>query len=165
MRVLAYCFALLLASLPVMATGIGVAPAELIFSIEEGEVQRRELTVYNLDDGPLEFEVESRDPFLRFQHGGAIDPQGSSKVIVEADAKLLKGGDHVGYVQVFRSNGLDGVQLKIGTVVKARVSVIPVDKASVIVGMALFFSIVILGGLLAYLSSMVVRSLLDSSDR
>ena len=163
MKILTYCLALLLASLPVMAAGIGAAPSHLTFNVEEGGKQKRELTVYNLDDNPLEFEVKSQAPFLKFHHNSTIEPRGSNKIIVEANAKNLKKGNHTGYVNIFRSNGIDGVQLKIGTAVKASVSVTPTDKASAIVGMALFFSMALLGGLLAYLSSIVIRSMLGTA--
>jgi len=75
-------FIFLILSVNVTAAGIGVAPAELNFNVENGKKQQKEITIYNLEDKEVQFEVQSNGDFLDFYHNGIIDGSGMEKILV-----------------------------------------------------------------------------------
>lgn len=135
------------------AAGIGVAPAELSFSVEKGKTQQRELTVYNLEGNDVGIEVTGDSPALKFYHSGSIGANAKEKITVEADAKRLKEGSHSSAIYVTAKSPASGVRLNLGTAVKADINVFTVIKTNAIIGIMTSAAIVLLG-LLIYLAAM-----------
>ena len=157
MKALIYGLLLLMLAADAAAAGIGAAPSELKFSIEEGGRQSRQLTVYNLNDGPTEIAVESNASFLSFNYTGVIEGQGSAKVIVEADAAGLEAGEHRSLIYVSTLNGRDGVNFRIGAAVRATVTVAEGRTAGFAIALLVLVVLAAGGVLLAYLSAAGVR--------
>jgi hypothetical protein len=80
-------FILLITVMEANAAGIGIAPAELNFNLEKGKKQQKELTVYNLENHEVDFNVYSNANFLEFSYNGIVEGNGMEKIIVEANAE------------------------------------------------------------------------------
>ena len=161
MKVLLYGLALLILAANATAIGIGAAPAELEFEVDEGGKQQRELTVYNLKNKDVRFEVKSKADFLEFKHAETIKAHGSSKIVVEANAKNLAAGTHKSTIYASTLNDAEGVMIKIGAAVKATVKVSPSapsqQSPNVFVGMLVFLTISAACGILTFLTLKIVK--------
>jgi len=154
MRLFLLFFILLVFVVEVSAAGIGVAPAELNFNVEKGKKQQKEMTVYNLEDSEVHFDVYSKANFLEFFHNGIIEGSGMEKIIVEVNANKLKEGTYKESIYVTASNGASGIKLNLGTAVKVSVHVFTVDKVNMIVGILTSITIIVLG-MLIYLTTAI----------
>lgn len=152
MKISALLFITLLLATTTSAAGIGVAPAELSFSVEKDKTQQRELTVYNLENNEVELDVTSDSPALKFNHSGSIGASGKEKITIEADAKRLKEGSHSSAIYITTKTPASGVRLNLGTAVKADINVFTTVKTNAIIGVMTSSAIVLLG-LLTYLAS------------
>ena len=131
---LAFLFLFLVLATEVNATGIGVVPGRLDFELQKGDKLEKSLSVYNLGSEVIEFEVTSPADYLRFYHKGIVDGNGSRKVIVEAITGNLDAGVHNTEIYVTTTNKETGIKFSIGTVVKAKVTVIKSSGADRIAG-------------------------------
>ena len=159
MKLLFFAALFLVFAIEVAATGIGAAPAELQFSVEKGRRQQKELTLYNLDERSIEFEVRSGSGFLEFYHNGTAEPLGAEKIIVEANAEKLKEGTHTGTVYITTAGNPGGVALSIGAAIKVTVSVFSRNKTSFLTGVMTTFLIVAAGLAIYYSSARAHRAI------
>jgi len=137
----------------VKAAGIGIAPGELNFNVERGRTQQKELTIYNLENQEIEFEVSSSADFLEFYHNGILEASGVDKIIVEAATGNLKEGSYNELIYITSSNGASGVKLDLGVAVKANVLVYSTEKANTFFGLIISISIVFVGLLIYFLAT------------
>jgi len=136
---------LLILVVEVSAIGIGGAPAELNFNIEKGKSQKKELTVYNLEDMEAEFEVNSNAKFLQFYHNGIIEAVGAEKIIVEAITENLKEGNYEENIYITSSNSASGLKFNLGAAIKTNVKVFTIAKTNVLTGVITSITIVVVG--------------------
>lgn len=155
----AFLLLFLLAAATVDAAGIGVAPSELHFSVLEGRTQERELTVYNLNMAGATISAESSSDFVSIEKTAALEAGSSAKLAVEADASSLKPGNHEATIYLTTAGSAGGVALNIGTAVKATLSVIPLSRASILVGLFTSAAVVIAGLGLYFASLRAIRLL------
>ncbi len=158
MKIGALLFIMLLLATAASAAGIGVAPAELRFSVEKGKAQQRELTVYNLEDNDVDIEVTGDSPALKFHHRGGIGAGGKEKITVEVDAKRLKEGSKKGTIYITAKSPASGVRLNLGTAVKADINVFATPKTNAIIGVITSASIVLLGLLMYFAATRLNRA-------
>ncbi|MAG15478.1 hypothetical protein CMO88_00280 [Candidatus Woesearchaeota archaeon] len=149
-------FILLITVMEANAAGIGIAPAELNFNLEKGKKQQKELTVYNLENHEVDFNVYSNANFLEFSYNGIVEGNGMEKIIVEANAEKLKEGQYEKHIYITASNGASGIKLNLGTAVKVNVQVFKINKLNTIVGILTTFAIIVLG-MLAYLTATKIK--------
>jgi len=120
----------LLVCMNVQAAGIGVSPSEVVFNLEKGKKQQREIIVYNLEDSPIQVEVDSDRKYLDFYHNGEIEGQGYDIILIEADGAMLEEGNHSGIVYITVAGQGSGVMLRVGAAVKTTVNVIQTEKVN-----------------------------------
>jgi len=140
----------LLISMNVQAAGIGVSPSELVFNIEKGKKQQREVMVYNLEDATVNVQVNSDSPYLEFYYNGVIEGQGNDLVVIEVDGTDLKEGNHSGTVYITAAGQGSGVLLSVGAAVKTRVNVFQTEKIDWRMGLLTTLA-VFAGGMLLFL--------------
>ena len=137
----------------VHAAGIGVVPAELNFEIEKGKNQQKELTLYNLENNEMKFEVNSNSDYLQFRHDGHVRPNEDSKITVEVISDNLDEGTYSEYVYVTTSNSASGVKFNLGAAVKTSVHVYDASKPDRLVGILISIAIVVFGVILYFTST------------
>ena len=156
MRFFLYFLLFLFLASDVTAIGIGVAPSELSFRVEEDQTQRREITAYNLNEKSSKISVESNSNFLKFYYDQILEAEGSGKVVVEVDASGLKAGKHFGKIYVSLVESSETVAVEVGTAVDFEVEVTQRESSGdfalvlalmgsglvfVLVGLVIFFKV------------------------
>ena len=156
MKVFLYFLLFLFLVSDVEATGIGVAPSDLSFKVEEGQTQRREITAYNLKEEPSEISVESSSDFLKFQYDRFVEAESSGKIVVEVDASGLKQGKYSGKIYVSLVENSETVAVEVGTAIGFEVEVVQRESSGnfvlvlalmgsglvfVLIGLAIFFKV------------------------
>ena len=119
MKLLIYFFLFLFLAQGVNAMGIGTAPSQLNFELEQDQSQKRELTVYNLKQEPSKMNIESKNSFLKFHYGESalIGPNSQKKVIVEFDASNLESKNYSGTIYFSLSKNSEKMGVEVGTAV------------------------------------------------
>ena len=145
-----WAFLFLMLAADANATGIGVVPAELDFELEEGERLQKTLTVYNLGEEAIEFEVSSPAGYLQFYHNDSVSANGTEKITVEAVTAGLEEGNHLTTIYVMTVNGGAGVKFNLGTAVKAGVTVINPSRINPVIGVLISLTIVVVGMLVYF---------------
>ena len=101
----------------VSAMGVGVAPSELSFRLEEDQVQSRELTVYNLKERDSKVHIEAGSGLLKFAYNDSISAGGSGKVVVSVDSHSAGPGNYSGRIYVSLGDDSSDVEVRVGTAV------------------------------------------------
>lgn len=134
-------------SFAVIATGFGVSPSSLDFTVEEGSESSRQLIIYNTgkESG---FNVESSSPeaVRVFPSGGTLPEGGTALVTVTAFGKKAGSSESEITVSVnSHDNGRVGIALGAAVAVKLNVVKGSALSASAFVGMLLSAGIVLFG--------------------
>ena len=149
---------MLLMPIEIMAVGMGVAPSEVIFDVEKGSRQQKELTVYNLQEETTEFEVRTDAAFLEFFHNGMIEGMDGEKVVVQVDAATLDKGSYRSTIYITTFNHASGVKLNLGSAVKVKVNVFETNKNNVAIAV-LVTIVTAIAGVLAYFAMLRIKTL------
>ena len=117
MRLFLFFLFFLFLAQDVWAMGIGVAPSELSFEVEQGQVQSRELTVYNLKEVPSKVHIETGSDLLKFFYNDSIAGGGSGKVVASLDSRDAEPGNYSGKIYVSLGDSSSSVEVRVGTAV------------------------------------------------
>jgi hypothetical protein len=135
----------LVAAASVSASGIGVSPAELAFEIVEGEVQRKQVMLYNLQEGDAAFSVYGGKMVSFLPASGVVEGRGSVAVVVEMNAADVSSGAYEDAFTAALAPDAGGVSLAVGSQVPVRITVTEAGGVNMLVGVLLMLVIVAVG--------------------
>ena len=115
-----------------IAAGIAVAPAEIQITTNEAEQQQRTATIYNL--GEEELWLAAKAETLLLSYPDKIS-QNTPAHITITTPKKLKPGNYQETIYVTVSGNTDGVKIATGAAINARITIMPSNNTSILVGL------------------------------
>jgi hypothetical protein len=140
-----FLFGFLVVATGVAAAGVGVSPAELSFELSEGEVQQKQVVLYNLQEGDAAFSVYGGKMVSFLPASGVVEGRGSVAVVVEMNAADVSSGAYEDAFTAALAPDAGGVSLAVGSQVPVHVRVIDAGGVNFFVGVLLMLTIVAVG--------------------